>query len=250
MDPKVRKKGKELETLSVIIMLSIIITSSIFVVDAATPQGPDVLNISTNETKGSVGAKMVNISGGYIASMNLSATVQNIRWKAFVGQVTGLFTLDDASGSTIFDWTLTSITGRIYATRNSSSITWSNINCSNLAFLENENYKMNHTNANDNITATFNMTAGATHGGFFAAGVEIFNNSCPTLNTYIDNATQDTYFQEMVLDDDASVVYATIIETDHNGFDSTDYDFQMIVPENGAAGFSGATAYYIYVELD
>ena len=44
-------------------------------------------------------------------------------------------------------------------------------------------------------------------------------------------------------------VYATIMEQDTIGFDGDRYDFQMIVPENGNQSFSGATAYYIYIEL-
>lgn len=250
-----QEKNKKIGTiiLGSVIFLSIFIALVVLLqmmdVSAADPQGPDVLNVSSNETKGTVGAQMWNISGGYITSANLSATVQDTRWKAFIGQVTGLFTLDDASGSTIFDWELTSITGRVYATRNDSSITWANINCSNLSFLEDENYNMNHTNANDNITSTFNLSEGATHSTFYVGSKLIGANSCPTLNTYVDNATQDNRFEEMALDDGTSVVYATIMEEDQTGYNSQNFDFQMIVPENGAPSFAGATAYYIYIEI-
>ncbi len=54
----------------------------------------------------------------------------------------------------------------------------------------------------------------------------------------------------MVLDDGSNIVYSSIIEDQSDGFDENDYDFQMLVPENGAEGFSGATAYYVYVEVN
>jgi len=53
----------------------------------------------------------------------------------------------------------------------------------------------------------------------------------------------------MALSDGVNTVYATIMEEDVTGYDGSKYDFQMIVPEDGSPGFSGATAYYIYVEI-
>ena len=75
-------------------------------------------------------------------------------------------------------------------------------------------------------------------------------NQCPTLNTYINNVSQDTDFEEMALYDSTSIIYATILENDLAGYDGQTYDFQMLVPENGSQGFTGATPYYIYVELE
>mgnify|MGYP001587441008 FL=1 len=110
---------------------------------------------------------------------------------------------------------------------------------------------MNHTQVNDNITRTFNNGINGSHSSFFVATANILANSCPTLNTYVNNATQDTDFEEIVLYEPAgsNTIYATIMEEDTTGFDNAKYDFQMIVPEIGYQGFSGSTAYYIYVEL-
>ncbi|RMD65520.1 hypothetical protein D6817_05895 [Candidatus Pacearchaeota archaeon] len=213
----------------------------------ATPSTPTISVIS-NETKSAGTGAILNISGGYISTINISATVQNPRWKAFVGNVTGKFTLDDASGSTIYDWSTTVTSGEIYATRNSSTIDWTNITCATTANLETENNNMGHTNPDDNITATFSDT---THQEFFVGSINISQNSCPTLNTYVNSASQDTSFEEVALYEakGGNVIYATIMENDVTGFDGQTYDFQMIVPEVGTPGFDGATAYYLYVEL-
>lgn len=213
----------------------------------AVPSGPRNVTVIANETKTPSPAYELNISGGHVATINITAIVQNIRWKAFVGNVTGKFTLDDSAGSTIYDWTIATSSGRVYATRNSSTILWSTVNCSNNATLELENYRMNHTNANDNLTMTFRSR---THPSFYVGTVPIVANSCPTLNTYVNNVSQTSYFYEEVLVDSGNAtIFTTGLESARTGFDGGKYDFQMIVPENGAPGFSGTTPYYLYVEL-
>ena len=213
----------------------------------AVPVGPDTLNSVSNSTKVASGAKEFNISGGNIATFNLSARVQDPRWKGFVGNVTGSFTLDDASGSTLYDWQLSTITGRIYSTRNGSTIDWSAIKCANLTTLNAENSALNLTNPDDNLNQTFNLTG--SNPAFYVGSVPISANSCPTLNTYVNNASQTNYFYEMALYTDPSIVYATVMEPGSVGYNGEKYDFQAIVPDNGSPGFSGSTAYYLYIEL-
>lgn len=243
---KSSKKIKE-SMLLVFLALAFFLILFIGIISAVDPVGPDSIVYNSNETKNAASAQMVNLSGGRILSMNITAGVQNPRWKAFVGNVIGSFTLDDEGGSTIYDWTLATITGRIYSTRTSGAVSWAGIECANNTTMEQENSVLNHTGDSDNITATFDDN---THDLFWVGTVSISDNSCPTLNTYVSNSSQDTLFQEMVLyDGTANIVYATIIEEDEVGYDGETYDFQMIVPENGTPGFNSATAYYLYIEL-
>jgi hypothetical protein len=108
---------------------------------------------------------------------------------------------------------------------------------------------MSESNPNDNLNKTFNYSSGASHNSFYVGSKSIPANYCPTLNTYVNNATQDNYFEEMALFDGFSLVYATIMEPRRTGYSGQSFDFQMIVPENGAPSFTGATAYYLYVEI-
>jgi hypothetical protein len=240
-------KKKNVALLSLIILalgLTALLIS--FAGAASEPTGPtSVVNLG-NTTKNASSAYVFNISGGYIATLNMSATIQNPRWKAFVGWITGKFTLSDANGSTIFDWTLSTTNGRIYATRNSSTISWTSINCSNVTFLEQENYRLNHTNRDDNITATFDDTS---HNPFWVGSKYIAASTCPTLNTYVNNVTSSKFEEMALYDYVTNTVYATILEQDEVGYNGLNYDFQMLVPENGAASFEGSTAYYLYVEI-
>lgn len=231
-----------------LIALTILLANLILV--NAVPSGPTVTFIS-NETKQPSAARMINTTGGSITTIVLNATTQNPRWKAYVGNVTGTLTLDDANDNTIFDWTLTNVIGEIYATRFSGNINWSGVNCSNSTHISNENLALNHTNKDDNITATFNSQA---HKGFFAGTREVLANTCFSVRTYVNSTSQSTRFEEVILYDgtnesNGNIIYATPLEQDAYGFDNSTYDFQMIVPENGLESWISSTAYYFYVEL-
>jgi len=224
---------------------------------AADPVGPDSIDLISNVTKNTTSTKMINISGGRIGTFDVNATIQNPRWKAFIGNVTGRFTLMDAEGATVFDWTISSITGRIYATANSTALSWATVNCSNVTSLESENVKFNHTRADDNITITFNatfnettnLTQSGSHNPFYVGNRYMPASTCPTLNTYENSNPQDADFEEVALYDGGNMIYATLLEDNEAGYNGYKYDFQMIVPEIGLADFNGATAYYIYVEI-
>lgn len=232
--------------MGVFVLMAILSFNSVFAIPLAAS---DVV-VAANETiNSSSGGTVVNISGGYIATVNVTAVTQNPRWKGIVGNVTGSFTLDDAAGSTLYEWSSTSVSGEVYAARNGSSISWTSVNCSNVTWMEQENYRLNHTNSDDNITATFDATDNTQ---FFLGSTLIAANTCPTINTFVsDAAPVGDEFEEVILYDSAgqNAIFATIMEQDQTGFDDSTYDFQMIVPEIGYAGFDGATAYYLFVEL-
>jgi hypothetical protein len=245
----VSKKKELLLSLGFCLFLFLFFVQGVY----SAPIPPHSLGLVSNETATTPSAVALNISGGRIATINITSDTQNPRWKAFVGNVTGSFALDDAAGSTIYGWSLTTITGEIYATSNSSSISWTtgNVNCSNITTLQTENVKLNHTNPADNVTRTFNNGTNGTHASFVVGSFTIVANSCPTLNTYVSSASQDTSFEEVALYDlvGGNVIYTTTLENNVVGFDGGRYDFQMIVPEVGSPGTTISTAYYLYVEI-
>ena len=244
----------------------------------AVPVGPTVTTIS-NSTKAAAGATKVNASGndttypnkagGFIFTINLNSEQQNSRWKAYVGNVTGTLTLDDAGGYSIYDWSITTaLTGEVYATRASGSINWTNINCSYANATYWENVALNHTNPNDNISATFD---GADNSEFYVGNVLINASTCPTTNIYVNaSAPTNDNFEEVLLYDGnrgnyaqggvnetnntnfRNILYVSIIEQNADGYRGQlgeTYDFQMIVPEVGLDSWTSSTAYYFYVEL-
>lgn len=237
--------GKIVIKLMLIMILLVLLSPLV----ASLPSGPTI-NVIFNETKSPSAASMINTSGGTITTVFLNATTQNPRWKAYVGNVTGTMTLDDANDNTVFDWSLTRIQGEVYATRFSGSVNWSGINCSTTEQIEQENALMNHSYPDDNITATFDES---THGELYVGTRQILENTCSSLHTYVNSTSQASSFEEVVLNDGddatSNVVFATPLEDSVQGFDNSAYDFQMILPENGLPTYSSSTAYYFYVEL-
>lgn len=96
-----------------LLAVAVFFIASMFMI-IAVPIGPESIAYNFNTTKNVTGALIVNISGGVISFFNLTASVQNPRWKAFVGQVFGMFTLDDSNDNTIYDWTLDSYWSCLY----------------------------------------------------------------------------------------------------------------------------------------
>ena len=248
------KKQKENNTLGKIEKILIIFSFLMiflfnFILITADPDGPTDVNVTANKTKSTTSTKMVNTSGGYISTVNISATVQNLRWKAFVGWVNGRFTLQDEGGSKIYDWNLASTGGEVYATRTQNAVTWASIRCARYNELVAEDTALSHTKA-DNITTTYTSTANNTK-TWVIAGKNIGISDCYSLNTYRANTTQTDYYEQIPLTDTTYIVYATWIENNIIGYDnSTVYDFQILVPENGSALWTSATPYYLYVELN
>ncbi|MCP3682403.1 MAG: hypothetical protein GY861_06895 [bacterium] len=244
-------------------MLMLVALSLLAAAVYSLPSGPSI-DLLGNSTKAASGGGMFNQStndsaGGYIFYVNLSTTQQNMRWKAFVGNVTGKLTLDDANDKTIYDWTLSSLQGEVYATRESGSINWTGIACAPVNATEEENTLMNHSSPDDNITATFD---GTDHTGFEVGTVSV--SSCRTTNVYVNDSksladTKDD-FEEVLLYDKTAVfdtttdvygnlIYASLIEENEYDYRNGSSDFQMLVAEGSGAWAGGATAYYFYVEL-
>lgn len=258
------------------VVILVCITILLIPLSYAIPTGPTV-SVLGNSTSSGSGGSIINSSvngstpGGYIFTTNLDNLQQNNRWKAYVGNVTGTLTLDDASDNTVFSWSLSTVTGEVYATRSSGDVNWTGINCtwiyegsasaaaSDRSAEEAENTALSHTTTDDNITSTFSVT---NHSSLTIGSVVIGKNQCWSLNTYQNDGAQsfedsdDANFTQVILYDgapsstDGNIVYVTEMEEDITGYrsDST-YDFQIILPENGGVGFSSSTAYYFYVEL-
>src|SRR3989338_1068820 len=89
-------------------IVMVLVVALLASVAAAVPDGVTIIPISnTTNTPGAGG--LINTSGGSITTINLNGTTQNVRWKAFVGNVSGKLALEDSSGNAVYDWSLTAI---------------------------------------------------------------------------------------------------------------------------------------------
>lgn len=216
---------------------------------AAMPVGPVIkFNSTTNATPRP--AASIITAGGTFTTLTLNTTGQTYRWKAYVGNVSGKLVLADATNTSIFDWSVTSVTGEVYATRSSSSIDWTTVGCADNTLINDEDIFMNMSlSSPDTINNTFNNTI---HKGFYVGGIRIQNSTCRAIATYVNGVaqipSQNAVFQEVLLKDSSSnLIYTTLVNSYTIGYNNQRYDFQMILAENEYQSIP--TTYYLYVEL-
>ena len=183
----------------------------------ATPVGPTVTFVR-NDTLSIVGNWTQNGTGGYIYWNNFNVVEQNRRWKAFVGNVSGTLTLDDASSNTIYNWPLGTTAGEVYSTINDSAVNWTGLNCTwamtggegtpvetNRTVEEQENSRLSQTRL-DNISSTFYMR---NHTQFSVGDAVIPAHSCYAIHTFVNDTTQNNsgnlYFHEILLYDNHNI---------------------------------------------
>ena len=103
----------------------------------------------------------------------------------------------------------------------------------------------------DGINETFTLD---THSEFYVGAYNIEANTCNATQLY--NSTGHRVFEEVLLyvnqsdGDGDGVIFTSIIQQDTVGYDGGEWDFEMIVGENGHNGSTGSTTYYFYVELE
>ncbi|MFH2020359.1 MAG: hypothetical protein ABIJ34_03030 [archaeon] len=224
----------------------------------AEPEGATIINTSVT-SKNATTATSRQDPKGTITTLQISTVQQDIKWKAYVGNVSGTLVLRDAEDFAIYQWPSGgSPSGEVYMTLN-TSIDWDSIQCANTSDVQALQTAMGHgTGSSDNINNTFGVK---THKTFDAGKSTIAQSSCWTAYTYVNNTAQtpaiDALYQEVLLmDKDFRVVFTTLIDQDANSYRydqngtlgaNITYDFQALVPD-----FAGATiaTYYFYVEID
>jgi len=230
------------------------LTILLFSISLASAQqtGATVTNIS-HTTKGTVQPDSRNDSKGTINTVILTATQQDMKWKAYVGNVSSTFVLDDANDYSIYRWNMDSFAGQVYITRN-NSITWGSVDCATAGNKVTEDSSIGHLSVSaDSVNRTF---ASQIHRNLTVGSKFIANDTCYSTATW-QNSTQPTLtktipFQEILLWDGSHMAYTTFVENDKAGYrndtPSTTYDFQAIVPDDGQAS-SSPLRYYFYLEL-
>jgi len=213
---------------------------------SADPTGANFNSNSTGAIPTNSPSSITN-NRSTITTVVLSAVQQDSRWKAYVGNVTGSLTLDDASSNTIYDWSALSVpTGEVYASR-SGSVSFASPQCAQAGTITAEETALNMTGTEaDSINNTFN---GTDHTPTLVAGQTL--SSCQMTSLYVNDASQGQTstadFQEFLMEDaTSSLIYVSIINDNKVGFDGKTYDFQMIVAESNV---EAAHPYYFYIEL-
>lgn len=193
-------------------------------------------------------------------------------WAGYFGNITGTIMLADNLDNVMYNWTLASPEGEIFASTN-NSIVWDNIQCfnftatgtyqgesgnggttnlygKNLTQLESE-YNIRSGDL-DGVDETFYLAGLGTHNTFYVNSKEFGEGECQ--NTRINDWTglgQDDNFEEVLLYEPftASVIFGALLNEDVLGFDNRPHDFEMIVLEDGHQTDTEVTIYYFYAVM-
>ena len=193
-------------------------------------------------------------------------------WQGYFGNVSGTIMLADGADNVMYNWTLASPEGEIFASTN-NSINWVHIQCfnftatgtyheesgtggttnlygTNLTQLERQ-YNIKPDDG-DGVDETFYLIGPDTHNTFYVNANEFSEGEC--WNTRINDWTgfgQNDIFEEVLMYEPTtqSIIFAALLNEDVLGFDNRTHDFEMIVLEDGHKTDTSTTTYYFYAVM-
>lgn len=240
------------KTLTLLTLLVLSITLSVNVM-AVQPFGASYTELKTERAPMDAASNDSAIAGN-VTEMSVTGFSTTQTWQGYFGNVTGTIQLADASDNQMYNWTLASPEGEIYATTD-TSVAWTNIACFNLTANNAALESLFNILADDvdGINETFSTGNG--HDMFYTNNVQFTTGLCPSTSIYDSTgASVDNNFEEVMLTDQSSateVIFAAILdEEDVAGFDGALHDFEMLVLEDGHGTDVATTTYYFYVELE
>jgi hypothetical protein len=143
-----------------------------------------------------------------------------------------------------YNWSgLNSLSGEVFASA-SGAVDWGTIACTDATAISDLETALgiSATDA-DRIENTYTSNA---HPAFAVGGTPL--SGCNSTNAYVSSALDpSSFYQVLLADGSANVVYTTLINESLTGFDSAAHDFQLLVGESDAVG---STDLYFYIELN
>lgn len=227
---------------------------------------------------------------GNTTELTISGYSVTQSWQGYFGNVTGTITLSDSDSHVMYDWNVTSPRGQIYSSTNGTGIEWNYLQCFNYTaagtFADDKAqngstslYGLNLTQLHgmftinstgfdgsirssrdvDSVDWTFTFYGDGTgvdgkgHRQFYANYLDFTEGQCWTTRVYgSDGSQNEKEFEEVLLyePESRSVIFASLLNEDLDGFDDKQHDFQMLVLEDGHGTDVATTTYYFYVEIE
>jgi len=233
-----------------VLVLTMFLTVNVM---AVQPFGANYTEINSTRAPMDIAQDHEAIAGN-VTQLTVSGFSTTQSWQGYFGNVTGTIQLADVDDNQMYNWTLASPEGEIYATTD-TSVAWVNIACFDLT----GNHSGIETAFNiasddvDGLNETFSESG--THEEFFTNNVQFVADDCPSTQIY-DSTGQSVAgnFQEVLMTDSSAateIIFTSILdEEDVAGFDGRFHDFEMLVLEDGHGIDVATTTYYFYVELE
>lgn len=279
---------------------SLLVLSVLFILAIASmsyaitfiPSAPNSITYVSTTNSSYPNGRVLNMSRANIYTYILDESQPTIKWTGIVGNITAEFALQDATGNALYDWTIYTTTGEVYATKETTGGAawdgggvplWTAVQCANSSDIEDEGLAFNSTYwgnstklyAEDSYINTFKdytLTWPTIYVGErlvrdYATGAGA-GEGCRAINLNENNTVDtDGNWLEVVLTDNQTetevswpagsnggaqqrnLIYMSIIENNSFGYNGQNYDFQMILPQQGFKGDVAIVPFYFYVEL-
>jgi hypothetical protein len=254
-------------------IIVLVLLFNVSLVLAVEPFGATVINISS-ERAPSDNATGIPAIAGNVTELSITGFSTTQSWQGYFGNVSGTILLADASDNIMYDWTLASPEGEIYASTN-DSITWSYVQCLNFTSdgtydVDADKLAAGNTSAHgtnlailedmfgiasddvDGVNETFTLL-GSGHNTFYTNNLEFSEGECRNTQVFSSSGYgEDNKFEEVLLYEPTtySVIFASLLNEDIFGFDNNPHDFEMLVLEDGHLTDTSTTPYYFWLELE
>jgi len=209
----------------------------------AEPTGPNNITVGSSERRATLDSFALEAEAGNVSELTIEALGITNYWQGYYGNISGSIVLANANNDTLYNWTVASPSGQIYAARN-SSITWTGVGCMLQADIDVEDTLLGSTGATDSVNNTFSSQ---THPAFNVGATNLALDTCRSTSVQGDGSGS-VFYQVLLKEAADTTIYTALIDPAQIGFDGGTYDFQMLVGEDGST--AGTTTYYFYVELN
>jgi hypothetical protein len=234
---------KRVEKIMVVIIAILALTA---ITATADPTGPTGISTGSSSRYGlSTGSPPINAFAGNVTQLILNASSITQTWQGYFGNISGKIVLGNSGNKTLYDWNISTASGQVYASRG-ASITWTTINCTNAGNMTAEDAALGSTGKPDSVANTFQ---GTTHDEFFVGMVDIGADSCASTNLKDSDGFSANWQEVLLTDSGSNTVYTSLLNGNTLGYDGSNWDFQMLVGEDGHNGNTGTTPYFFWVEL-
>lgn len=277
----IKRRLKKKMNLKKLTLLSLVMTVFLAVsVLAVQPFGAAPSQVKPSERAPIDAAQSYQSLAGNTSEIDISGYSPTQTWQGYFGNVSGTVQLADASDNVMYDWSLASPEGEVYASRN-GTLDWTLIQCFNYTATgaygddsatagDTSLTGMNLTQLEaayniasddvDGVDETFTLNGSHEsgedymHDMFYVNNLQFTEGECLSTSVFTDSdSAENNTFEEVLLYEPIAqqIIFAAILdEEDTTGFDSKFHDFEMLVLEDGHGTDIAETTYYFYVELE
>ena len=266
------RKKEMLLTIVAVTLVLVMTFVSISFVSSQVPSGA-VPSSQRNETFTPDNSSRVDAIAGNVSEVNFHSRTVTQSWQGYFGNVTGVIVLGDTNQNIMYNWSVASPRGQIYASTN-NTVVWQYIQCfnftadgtynaadlnyygntslhgTNLTLLQEEFGVQSRDD--DSVNNTFRWIGAQGHSVFYTNNYEFSKGECQTTRVFgPDGSQNEGEFEQVLLYEPStsSVVFVSLLEEDRLGFDNVTHDFQMLVLEDGHGTDIQTTPYYFWVAL-